>query len=117
MLTTTERVMKGAALLDEKVPDWRGRVNVTVLNLADPWRCVLGQVFGLYSTGAAELFGSVPFDNGSYFERSEAIQNHGFLHTGDDINAMDWRNNGDADPLNQSWKDYLSSTVETTPSK
>lgn len=40
-----ERVLAGAAYLDEKVPDWRERVEVNTLELSHPCRCVLGQIF------------------------------------------------------------------------
>jgi hypothetical protein len=43
--TIAERVAKGAALLDELVPDWWHRIDLTTLALVSPCQCVLGQLF------------------------------------------------------------------------
>jgi hypothetical protein len=43
--TVAERVALGVAWLDNVVPDWRVRVDPGSLDLDDPERCVLGQVF------------------------------------------------------------------------
>lgn len=40
------RVERGAAWLDNVQPGWESRVDVTMLNLNDPYHCVCGQVFG-----------------------------------------------------------------------
>lgn len=47
------RVALGAALLDERLPDWYTRVSAERLKLSDPQRCVLGQLFGNYFSDAA----------------------------------------------------------------
>lgn len=44
-------VSQGAKLLDVKVPGWRERVNVDALDMFDPCKCVLGQLFEAYSIG------------------------------------------------------------------
>lgn len=46
-----QQISRGIALLDEKVPDWRYRINTSELNLSRFNQCVLGQVFGHYSKG------------------------------------------------------------------
>ena len=51
MLTVTERVANGVRLLDEKLPGWEKRVNLTTLEISSCKKCVLGQVFGYFSTG------------------------------------------------------------------
>lgn len=38
-------VQAGAALLDEKVPGWYARVDTETLEMDNPRRCILGQVF------------------------------------------------------------------------
>jgi hypothetical protein len=91
-------VAKGVAVLDEKVPDWRDRVDAERLVMSSTWECILGQVFHNeaeasddrletgYSFGMPFLFGaaydadreSVSIDNG--FEapyRSEADEEYG----------------------------------------
>lgn len=51
-----ERVQRGIALLDERGPkDWRRRVDVATLDVCNPWRCVIGQVYGGYASGLAVL--------------------------------------------------------------
>lgn len=45
MSTAADRVSAGIALLDEKVPNWRDKVNIATLNIRHTRQCVLGQVF------------------------------------------------------------------------
>jgi hypothetical protein len=40
-----ERVTKGAALLDERVPGWPARIDLSRLDLSDGCRCALGQLW------------------------------------------------------------------------
>lgn len=39
-----ERVDRGVALLDQRVPDWRDRIDTTAFTVEDSCRCVLGQL-------------------------------------------------------------------------
>jgi hypothetical protein len=39
-----ERIAKGAALLDKKVPGWRQRIDLGKLNIRWPGDCVIGQL-------------------------------------------------------------------------
>lgn len=48
-------VSQGAKLLDVKVPGWRERVNVDALDMFDPFKCVLGQVFSRFGDGLEKL--------------------------------------------------------------
>jgi fumarate hydratase class II len=41
-----EQVRDGAALLDERAPDWRDQVDPDRLDMQNACDCVLGQVFG-----------------------------------------------------------------------
>jgi hypothetical protein len=43
--TVAERVARGAALLDGKLPGWDERIDLAVLDLETCTLCVLGQVF------------------------------------------------------------------------
>jgi hypothetical protein len=52
--TIAERVAKGAALLDEKIPGWDKDIDLARLDLASPCRCILGQLH--YSEDASEAF-------------------------------------------------------------
>jgi hypothetical protein len=40
-----ERVARGAALLDREYPGWHQRIDLSVLDLANSCRCILGQVY------------------------------------------------------------------------
>jgi hypothetical protein len=44
-MTAAERVARGAAMLDGTAPGWESRIDPASLDLADPCRCVLRQVF------------------------------------------------------------------------
>ncbi len=48
-----ENVLRGVDLLDEKVPDWRKRIDSESLNMVD--LCLLKQLFGYYGSGLLEL--------------------------------------------------------------
>jgi hypothetical protein len=48
-LTFAERVNAGALWLDQHHPGWVDRINLDILDLYDCQKCVLGQMFGLYS--------------------------------------------------------------------
>lgn len=45
MEEVTKRVERGAAWLDVHQPGWVNEIDLTKLNLDDPFKCVLGQVF------------------------------------------------------------------------
>jgi len=45
MSNVADRVSAGIALLDEKVPNWRDKIDLETLNLRNTRNCVLGQVF------------------------------------------------------------------------
>ncbi|GAA4626729.1 hypothetical protein GCM10023196_036150 [Actinoallomurus vinaceus] len=45
MPSIPERVAKGAALLDEKLPGWHDRIDLDQLRLSSPCNCILGQTW------------------------------------------------------------------------
>jgi hypothetical protein len=49
------RVAAGASVLDRHEPGWHSRVDPGTLDAADVGRCVLGQLFGGFERGLAEL--------------------------------------------------------------
>ncbi len=55
MLTITERVARGAALLDEQRPGWAGEINTEELEMSCCFDCILGQLFGDYCHGGKIL--------------------------------------------------------------
>lgn len=72
---------RGAALLDEIKPNWFELIDLATLDIDDPNRCVLGQVFSQEAedTGLTTGF--------SYYEREAPMNvffsDHGFLHNTD----------------------------------
>ncbi|MEV4575901.1 hypothetical protein AB0K16_21915 [Nonomuraea jabiensis] len=56
----SERVAAGAALLDKKTPGWYQDIDLGILDLYSTDDCILGQVFGDYSGGAAFLGLDIP---------------------------------------------------------
>jgi hypothetical protein len=66
----TLRVTRGAQLLDEKVPGWADRIDVSKLEMGSAFDCVAGQMYRVawnrsdagywspYAYGMAELFGT-----------------------------------------------------------
>ncbi len=50
-----ERVEAGAAFLNVVYPRWYKHMNTKILDLGDPHKCVLGELYGGYSTGKDAL--------------------------------------------------------------
>jgi hypothetical protein len=48
-------VKQGIYLLDAEVPDWREKIDIARLDLADPCRCILGQVIGEFFAALTAL--------------------------------------------------------------
>jgi hypothetical protein len=89
---TKRAVARGAALLDKHGPDgWRGLIDLGTLDIARSSRCVLGQVYGGYTTGMLYLHGA----NGHVFPCPER---YGFI----------CRDGASNEELTQAWREYLS---------
>ena len=58
-MTPTERVRKGAKLLDQTVPGWRDRIDIESVQIGECENCVLAQLWSgadiPYFTACAEL--------------------------------------------------------------
>lgn len=54
-LTLDERVANGIAYLDERLPGWRERLDLSDLWMGDDCRCVLGQTAGGYFNALHDL--------------------------------------------------------------
>lgn len=52
---TKDSVQLGAAFLDGHVPGWEDRIDPERLDLGDGCDCILGQLYGRYEDGLAEL--------------------------------------------------------------
>ena len=58
----TTNAPKGAAYLDTVRPGWANEINLARFNINDTEDCVIGQLYGNYREGRAELFGIEPDD-------------------------------------------------------
>lgn len=85
-----DAVARGVALLDEKVPDWRERINPEVLEMRHCFDCVIGQLFGDFDE-VTQLGPIWPTE-------------FGFDITGEDVQGT-WRN---WEALNAAWRDALT---------
>jgi hypothetical protein len=76
-----ESVKRGVALLDEKVPDWRSKIDLATLDMNDTDHCVVGQVTGdFFYTGMKRLFpATTPSTNWA------AATEHGFYIPDDKV--------------------------------
>jgi hypothetical protein len=72
--TIAERVARGAALLDEKRPEWAAKVVPGRLRMGSFCDCVLGQVYGDYVDGIRQIMN----DEFSSDESRERRISHGF---------------------------------------
>jgi hypothetical protein len=73
----SERVNRGAKLLDAKHPGWHKEININELNMASCTQCILGQCFGRYGNGLDALQLEDFDDDGQ--EKLDDIA-HGFDH-------------------------------------
>ena len=58
---SVSNITRGIAWLDQHAPGWVDRIDLDVLDVADPERCPLGQIFGSYTDGLdviGQRFGS-----------------------------------------------------------
>ncbi len=53
--TMAERVATGAGLLDKVRPGWARQISIPAMDMGDVGFCVLGQIFGDYTTGRVTL--------------------------------------------------------------
>ena len=61
-MTIEERVAKGAALLDEKVPGWEEKIDLDHLLMGTCQHCILGQAMGYYGSRQLHALGFAPMD-------------------------------------------------------
>lgn len=61
-----ERVARGADMLDKNRPGWEHQINLEILDMNDPYKCVLGQLQGEFFSGlrTIEDNGANSFDYG-----------------------------------------------------
>ena len=82
MATVAERAAAGAALLDEREPDWYSKIDCANLEITSGTRCVLGQLYGGYGVGVTRLGLGYYMDMGGY--------SYGFTGASEELNEA-WR--------------------------
>ncbi len=100
-----ERVLAGAALLDEAVPGWANRINLAWFDLSNGDRCVLGQVYGDAWADDDDWFGGTGYGRGCYrlgLKFAVEKQEVGFLWRDDP--DPDGDEDRDLDRLEQDWR-------------
>jgi hypothetical protein len=64
--STSPRLERAAALLDQTAPGWESRIDPLQLDMSNASFCILGQVYGSYYTGLAMLDGDAERAPGRY---------------------------------------------------
>lgn len=102
-----KEVKAGMALLDEKAPGWREKVNLDKLNMGGCVRCVLGQVYGFFDDGLVALSICKTETIEAQFDSAlEEAEKYGFSIG--DTHLKNYRL--DYAALTQAWKEALSET-------
>lgn len=110
-----QEIARGVAVLNKRVPDWRARINVDELNLANVTCCVIGQVLSVRSiapgfgdstanwAGAVAALSGIPAGPRGY--TSHAQRDWTIEHGFDTALGVTDR----YATLTAAWKDYLRS--------
>lgn len=117
-----ERAAKGAAALDDIMPDWYTEIDVEELSITSGLSCVVGQLYGnwgeryhlarLLDPANADLIGQYRDDDYEVRRRANLhIKNlmvdHGLLLPAEDMNDADYWSNGGEDRLTMAWKEEV----------
>ena len=101
------RIERGAKLLDERAPGWRERIDLDRLDMGGCFDCVLGQLFGGYSTGADALGLHLPTDSSLGFDVDAMEQYPRRRPTG----VTSWRREAH-NRLTAAWREFLTEAKE-----
>ena len=117
MVSVTElapRAERGATLLDSRVPRWIRLINLDTLDLVSMAGCVLGQCFGDYGEGLAELDltmyndDEIDEDDEHPLLVTDGIVRHGFdLAHAEACNENDERNDENYANLTEAWRQVI----------
>lgn len=87
MIRELAAVKRGAALLDERVPGWREKVNPQLLDLTHWTYCVLGQIFGSYDMGAVAL--EIEYSPDDEEPSDNSTVNYGFISPDEEYYSLE----------------------------
>ena len=105
MSQINERIEKGAALLDEKIPTWIDKQDLLWLNLMSPCMCVLGQAEenGEYWETLGRLFPKKTEE-----ELNTLAYEHGFNINLSECRALSEKEYQDYTDLTTAWKVFIA---------
>lgn len=100
-------VEAGIDLLDREYPQWHFAINLESLDLKDSESCVLGQLYGLYSTGLGEL----SIEEGALFGFDSGLEYDETAH-GPDF-GRGWLDalNTDMDEIEAQWRQVIEDRI------
>jgi hypothetical protein len=96
-------VEQGALLLDHRKPSWARLINVNDLDMSDPRRCILGQIYGHAEAGLRAL-GFVPIYSPEAFQL-EIVHGFNVHHTWHPDDPERW------DILTALWRKEIKSRI------
>jgi hypothetical protein len=111
-----DRILQGISILDSEKEDWWEDVDLSYLDLSDPCRCILGQVYEDEARAFVNNTGR-PYRSG-YREGSirlglqdpdEACDSELLSRFGFDVNSQDYDAGYGYSELTSAWRDILDS--------
>ncbi len=91
-LHSNELAALGAEYLDKNYPHWRDEVDEERLKMASGYSCILGQMFGEYTTGIRAIYNEHAGEEGAPPDNDtsgEWPRDHGFIDNGACYSALD----------------------------
>lgn len=114
------RVIRGAAVLDEKLPDWWKKINLKKFDLADSTICVLGQVGMCINHTPHNYYWVCENIFGTDGDGGEWVREHGFFAaciTDEEGEVLrDW-DSRDAGLLERDWRMLIAERQSYLTSK
>ena len=99
MLTIQQRVENGVKFLDERLPDWKTKINIEEINIATFDKCILGQIFGNFCLSFEKL-------NHEF----SSLEELGFIVSCSNFEQLPQNTL----ELNKAWKEYLTNANNST---
>jgi hypothetical protein len=100
---THDRIVTGVLFLDQTQPGWRDKINIITLDLAEPSRCVLGQLFDGQDIGYGGSYTAGTWALREWVEANEATFDDLIYTPGDDIESAHIIAGFERDSV---WEDY-----------
>lgn len=102
MKTAKERIELGAKWLDMTKPDWKDKIDLSILDMDDSKHCIIGQVFGNFNTVRGKVLSE------------STVEKYGFIyHDHEDDDDTD----NEINELTEAWKEYLNPSISLRDAK